>query len=147
MFSISFSFFTFCQFYKFFHFGWKKFFVSVDVTFIVDILINFRTTYVACNDEIVSDPVRIAYHYLKGWFLIDLVAAVPFDLLFFGTNTDEVSELHVFVVFCIRSYWITTLKKKTVGNGVLLRKNKVKMFLVHVDSLYKYTIFKGYKER
>ncbi|VEN49840.1 unnamed protein product, partial [Callosobruchus maculatus] len=61
----------------------------VDVTFIVDILINFRTTYVAGNDEIVSDPVRIAYHYLKGWFLIDLVAAVPFDLLFFGTDTDE----------------------------------------------------------
>ncbi|CAG9815007.1 unnamed protein product, partial [Phaedon cochleariae] len=61
----------------------------VDVTFIVDILINFRTTYVTGNDEIVSDPVRIAFHYLKGWFLIDLVAAVPFDLLFFGTDTDE----------------------------------------------------------
>ncbi|XP_060533473.1 potassium voltage-gated channel subfamily H member 6 isoform X3 [Cylas formicarius] len=61
----------------------------VDVTFIIDILINFRTTYVSGNDEIVSDPVRIAVHYLKGWFLIDLVAAVPFDLLFFGTDTDE----------------------------------------------------------
>ncbi|KAG5892770.1 hypothetical protein JTB14_007985 [Gonioctena quinquepunctata] len=65
----------------------------VDVTFIVDILINFRTTYVAGNDEIVSDPVRIAFHYLKGWFLIDLVAAVPFDLLFFGTDTDETTTL------------------------------------------------------
>ncbi|XP_074039760.1 voltage-gated inwardly rectifying potassium channel KCNH6 isoform X3 [Leptinotarsa decemlineata] len=65
----------------------------VDVTFIVDILINFRTTYVAGNDEIVSDPVRIAVHYLKGWFLIDLVAAVPFDLLFFGTDTDETTTL------------------------------------------------------
>ncbi|CAH1107560.1 unnamed protein product [Psylliodes chrysocephalus] len=63
----------------------------VDVTFIVDILINFRTTYVTGNDEVVSDPVKIAFHYLKGWFLIDLVAAVPFDLLFFGTDTDEVS--------------------------------------------------------
>ncbi|XP_066252021.1 potassium voltage-gated channel unc-103 isoform X5 [Euwallacea similis] len=61
----------------------------VDVTFIVDILINFRTTYVSGNDEIVSDPGKIAVHYLKGWFLIDLVAAVPFDLLFFGTDTDE----------------------------------------------------------
>ncbi|XP_019759166.1 potassium voltage-gated channel unc-103 isoform X4 [Dendroctonus ponderosae] len=61
----------------------------VDVTFIIDILINFRTTYVSGNDEIVSDPGKIAVHYLKGWFLIDLVAAVPFDLLFFGTDTDE----------------------------------------------------------
>ncbi|CAG9772167.1 unnamed protein product [Ceutorhynchus assimilis] len=65
----------------------------VDVTFIVDILINFRTTYVSGNDEIVSDPGKIAVHYLKGWFLIDLVAAVPFDLLFFGTDTDETTTL------------------------------------------------------
>uniref|UniRef100_A0A6P7GI89 Potassium voltage-gated channel subfamily H member 2-like n=1 Tax=Diabrotica virgifera virgifera TaxID=50390 RepID=A0A6P7GI89_DIAVI len=64
----------------------------VDVTFIIDILINFRTTYVTGNDEVVSDPGKIAFHYLKGWFLIDLVAAVPFDLLFFGTDTDEVSS-------------------------------------------------------
>ncbi|XP_045469182.1 potassium voltage-gated channel subfamily H member 6-like isoform X2 [Harmonia axyridis] len=61
----------------------------VDVTFIIDILINFRTTYVSGTDEIVSDPGRIAVHYLKGWFFIDLVAAVPFDLLFFNSDTDE----------------------------------------------------------
>ncbi|XP_049824499.1 potassium voltage-gated channel subfamily H member 6 isoform X4 [Aethina tumida] len=61
----------------------------VDVTFIIDILINFRTTYVSGGDEVVSEPGRIAVHYLKGWFIIDLVAAVPFDLLLFGDNTDE----------------------------------------------------------
>ncbi|XP_044741505.1 uncharacterized protein LOC123302584 isoform X3 [Chrysoperla carnea] len=61
----------------------------VDVTFIVDILINFRTTYVNGSDEVVSHPGRIAVHYLKGWFLIDLVAAIPFDLLLFGSDTDE----------------------------------------------------------
>ncbi|KAL1122122.1 hypothetical protein AAG570_003528 [Ranatra chinensis] len=61
----------------------------VDVTFIVDILINFRTTYVNKNDEVVSHPGKIAVHYLRGWFLIDLVAAIPFDLLLFGSDTDE----------------------------------------------------------
>ena len=66
-------------------------FVAVDVTFIVDILINFRTTYVNSNDEVVSHPGKIAVHYLRGWFLIDLVAAIPFDLLLFGSDTDEVS--------------------------------------------------------
>jgi hypothetical protein len=60
--------------------------------FIVDILINFRTTYVNANDEVVSNPGRIAVHYFRGWFIIDLIAAIPFDLLLylFGTNTDEV---------------------------------------------------------
>lgn len=66
-------------------------YISVDVTFIVDILINFRTTYISGNDEVVSHPGKIAVHYLKGWFLIDLVAAIPFDLLFMRQATDEVS--------------------------------------------------------
>lgn len=66
-------------------------FFIVDVTFIVDILINFRTTFVTTQDEIVSHPGRIAVNYLSGWFLIDLVAAIPFDLLLVGSDTDEVS--------------------------------------------------------
>ncbi|XP_063079281.1 potassium voltage-gated channel subfamily H member 6a isoform X2 [Engraulis encrasicolus] len=61
----------------------------VDVMFVVDIIINFRTTYVNRNDEVVSQPARIARHYLKGWFLIDIVAAVPFDLLIFRSGPDE----------------------------------------------------------
>ncbi|XP_067088632.1 potassium voltage-gated channel subfamily H member 6a [Osmerus mordax] len=61
----------------------------VDVMFIVDILINFRTTYVNHNDEVVSHPGRIAQHYFKGWFLIDIVAAIPFDLLIFRSGSEE----------------------------------------------------------
>ncbi|KAK3552769.1 hypothetical protein QTP86_022349 [Hemibagrus guttatus] len=61
----------------------------VDVMFIIDIVINFRTTYVNRNDEVVSHPGRIAQHYFKGWFLIDIVAAIPFDLLIFRSGPDE----------------------------------------------------------
>ena len=60
--------------------------------FIIDILINFRTTYVSENDEVVSQPSKIAVHYFRGWFIIDLVAAIPFDLLLFGSDTDEVGR-------------------------------------------------------
>ncbi|KAJ3601300.1 hypothetical protein NHX12_032272 [Muraenolepis orangiensis] len=63
--------------------------LAVDVMFVVDILINFRTTYVNRNDEVVSHPGRIARHYFKGWFLIDIVAAIPFDLLIFRSGSDE----------------------------------------------------------
>lgn len=62
----------------------------VDIMFIVDIIINFRTTYVNDNDEVVSDPGKIAVHYFKGWFIIDMIAAVPFDLLLVNTDSDEV---------------------------------------------------------
>lgn len=68
----------------------------VDIMFVCDILINFRTTYVNTNDEVVSNPKKIATHYLKGWFIIDLVAAIPFDALFFRTHEKQVrpSGLH-----------------------------------------------------
>ncbi|XP_060774717.1 potassium voltage-gated channel subfamily H member 7 [Neoarius graeffei] len=65
----------------------------VDIMFIVDILINFRTTYVNANDEVVSHPAKIAVHYFKGWFLIDIVAAIPFDLLIFGSGSEETTTL------------------------------------------------------
>ncbi|XP_072556695.1 voltage-gated inwardly rectifying potassium channel KCNH7-like [Paramormyrops kingsleyae] len=67
--------------------------LMVDIMFIIDILINFRTTYVNLNDEVVSHPGKIAIHYFKGWFLIDMVAAIPFDLLIFGSGSEETTTL------------------------------------------------------
>ncbi|XP_068280712.1 potassium voltage-gated channel subfamily H member 2, partial [Nyctibius grandis] len=54
---------------------------------------NFRTTYVNSNEEVVSHPAKIAIHYFKGWFLIDMVAAIPFDLLIFGSGSEETTTL------------------------------------------------------
>ncbi|KAF4087858.1 hypothetical protein AMELA_G00076130 [Ameiurus melas] len=65
----------------------------VDIMFIIDILINFRTTYVNANDEVVSHPLRIAVHYFKGWFLIDMVAAIPFHDLLIYDNGEETTTL------------------------------------------------------
>lgn len=54
----------------------------VDVMFIIDLIVNLRTTYVKHNEELVTRASKIAKHYLKGWFLIDVTAAIPFDILF-----------------------------------------------------------------
>ena len=53
--------------------------------------------------QVVQDPTHIAQNYLKGWFLIDAVAAIPFDLLLFGTGTSDVSRRGL-VVTCISIY-------------------------------------------
>lgn len=55
------------------------------------------------QDEVVSHPGRIAVHYLTGWFLIDLVAAIPFDLLLVGSDTDEVSLISKGQIFIYSS--------------------------------------------
>lgn len=52
------------------------------IIFPPDIVLNFRTTYVSRKGEVVSNSKSIAVNYLKGWFFVDLVAALPFDFLY-----------------------------------------------------------------
>lgn len=47
-----------------------------------DIILNFRTTYVSKSGQVVYDPRSICIHYVATWFFVDLIAALPFDLLY-----------------------------------------------------------------
>ena len=50
---------------------------------------NFRTTFVNKKGEVVSSSKSIAIHYMRGWFFLDLIAALPFELL----NSIQLSDL------------------------------------------------------
>ncbi|KAM8819098.1 LOW QUALITY PROTEIN: voltage-gated delayed rectifier potassium channel KCNH4 [Rhynchonycteris naso] len=56
--------------------------IAVEMLFILDIILNFRTTYVSQSGQVVSAPCSIGLHYLATWFFVDLIAALPFDLLY-----------------------------------------------------------------
>ncbi|XP_076345687.1 voltage-gated delayed rectifier potassium channel KCNH8-like [Tachypleus tridentatus] len=56
--------------------------VIVEAFFIIDIAINFRTTFVSRTGEVVAKQKSIAVHYTRSWFIVDLLAALPFDLLY-----------------------------------------------------------------
>jgi hypothetical protein len=47
--------------------------------------------------------MRIAKNYLKGWFTIDAIAAMPYDLILFGSgNIDVIGQAifsHYFIFF------------------------------------------------
>jgi len=54
----------------------------VDLFFIIDIPLNFRSASVHKHtEEVISDPKEIAVLYLKSWFIVDFVAAIPFEFL------------------------------------------------------------------
>ena len=61
--------------------------VAVDMViqmfFITDIVVHFRTTYVDPSGKIIYDQKKIAAHYLKSWFILDFLAALPFEALYF----------------------------------------------------------------
>ncbi|KAK3574014.1 hypothetical protein QTP86_034406 [Hemibagrus guttatus] len=63
----------------------------VDVIFLVDIVLNFHTTFVGPGGEVISDPKLIRMNYLKTWFVIDLLSCLPYDIINAFENVDEVS--------------------------------------------------------
>ena len=75
-------------------FGSSWFWVDnlVDVYFIIDLGLNFRTAY---YDEVrhkrEDQPREIAIHYLKGWFIVDFLSCVPVQWVGYAVqgNTQE----------------------------------------------------------
>lgn len=60
----------------------------IDLCFFIDVIFNFRTTYISTKtgDE-VKDPHLIAKKYiLNGRLIFDVLSSIPFDKLAKGTN-------------------------------------------------------------
>jgi len=67
--------------------------LAVDVMFMADMVVNFRTSFVQ-NGEVIMDPNLIAVNYLRGWFFIDAVSAIPFDFVLSMTGASDVRIVH-----------------------------------------------------
>ena len=65
----------------------------VDLIFLLDIVIKFRTTYLDAKQSIeVRDPHKIGKRYLKGSFFIDFISSVPFAS-FAGSSEGSFTDL------------------------------------------------------
>ena len=56
----------------------------IDLFFIVDIMINFRTGYLETGlsgTKEILDPRKVARAYLRGWFCIDLLSSIPLSVV------------------------------------------------------------------
>ena len=64
----------------------------IDIVFIMDMVIIMMTAF-KDGRKLVSDRKRIACRYLRGWFIFDLAASVPIDLIMWimtsGQFTDD----------------------------------------------------------
>ena len=69
----------------------------IDVYFLFDMVLSFRTTYHNEDNELVLDVKLIRRRYLRSWFAIDLVAIIPFELLAYAGagSADDLGVLGV----------------------------------------------------
>ncbi|XP_075926149.1 voltage-gated delayed rectifier potassium channel KCNH8-like isoform X3 [Petromyzon marinus] len=68
--------------------------IAGEILFIIDIMLNFRTTYVSRSGQVVYDGRSVCLHYVSTWFFVDLIAALPFDLLY-ALNISVASVVHL----------------------------------------------------
>ncbi|NWT90942.1 KCNH1 protein, partial [Lanius ludovicianus] len=87
----------------------------VDVIFLVDIVLNFHTTFVGPAGEVISDPKLIRMNYLKTWFVIDLLSCLPYDVINAFENVDEVT-----LVFSKRFHSISVSFSRCGSNNTSL---------------------------
>ena len=67
----------------------------------LDIVINFVTTFVGPSGEVISDPKIIRMNYIKSWFVVDLVSCLPYDMfnfLFYETYEGSSEEVSFFSI-------------------------------------------------
>ena len=63
---------------------------AIEVFFIADLFLNFRTGYVQEDGTEVLDEKLVAKQYLTTWFALDFVSSIPFDWIW---NDKELSSL------------------------------------------------------
>lgn len=80
-------------------FGFQALDAFIDFLFMIDIVINFRISYINVKTgEEEFNLKKIAKNYLKGRFWIDLFASLPLDFIssFFVSNKNNVEILKIF---------------------------------------------------
>ncbi|KAI9006438.1 hypothetical protein DFJ74DRAFT_391196 [Hyaloraphidium curvatum] len=66
----------------------------VDFCFLFDIMVQFCTAYHdPSTDTVIRTHKKIAMHYIRTWFFVDLVSTIPFELIvFFVPNQEDSFE-------------------------------------------------------
>jgi hypothetical protein len=65
----------------------------IDLFFLFDIIFSFMTAYTDEDFITIDDRKTITIGYLKGWFLVDVMAIIPFELFLGGSGMNDVVRL------------------------------------------------------
>lgn len=51
----------------------------IDILFLIDIIVIFNTAFYDDDVEVIDNRKAIAVAYIQGWFMVDVLAIIPFD--------------------------------------------------------------------
>jgi hypothetical protein len=105
---------------------------SLDLIFLVDIILNFRTTYRHYGTEI-EDRAMIRSHYLRTMFAIDLLATVPLDLLLLLSASSDTAV--VSMVLFLRLFRLLRVVRLVVIFSRWMRQSSTNTGLLRIARL------------
>eukprot|EP00854_Cymbomonas_tetramitiformis_P019048 gene19048-22775_t len=71
--------------------SWEIVELVIDVLFAFDVAVNFRTCIME-DGRLIMEPIVVAKKYVKGWFAVDLIASIPWNLVI-GTSANTTFSL------------------------------------------------------
>jgi Ion transport protein/Cyclic nucleotide-binding domain len=92
--------------------AWFYISLIIDILFLVDFVLNCFTAYYDNESVLIVSHKQIFTNYLKGWFLFDLVACFPFDILeIFESSSSHSSKSFLRIVKVPRVYRLLRVSK------------------------------------
>ena len=107
----------------------------MNCVFFVDIILNFISAYYDIDMNVIDDRKVVALDYLQGWFFIDFVSTIPFDLILMYSNVNSLarfSRLGKLYKLVRMLKMIRLLKIAKVRNKLM--SNLTEMFRIGVGS-------------
>ena len=107
--------------------------MTISVFFFIDIILAFNTPFTdTLTDNLVTNRWKIAKQYMAFWFWIDILAAIPFDLIA-SLITDDASR-NIAIVRLIRVLRLVRFVKiLEVARGALSKRWKETVDLFNLD--------------
>ena len=68
---------------------WNQFNMTLDIIFAIDIIIVFLSSFYDDEFHLIDELRPIAVNYIRGWFIIDFVAIIPFDIILSGSADSD----------------------------------------------------------
>lgn len=114
--------------------------LAVSLLFLADVVVNFNTA-VADGNRLITDRRAVATRYLKGWFAVDSVSSLPFEILILAF---DVELLPIFAVLrMLRTLRLIRLlrlgssllrhSRRSTVNPILLRMGFILFWVVLVS--------------
>jgi hypothetical protein len=72
--------------------NWRYFETFIDFWFLSELILNFITGYYY-KGVLVVERKKIAYNYVKTWFVVDLISSFPYSVFYFTDPSGSTASI------------------------------------------------------